>query len=110
MNILYFFFFFQAEDGIRDFHVTGVQTCALPILLPGQTPDEQHALVRSILGPGEYELEPIEAQGGTRSPIGGPLWDAVAGFVAEEEPAAAVVPICVPGFTDSHWVRDAFGT
>src|SRR5690606_20256002 len=25
-------FFFQAEDGIRDFHVTGVQTCALPIL------------------------------------------------------------------------------
>src|SRR5207342_2955130 len=27
------FFFFQAEDGIRDFHVTGVQTCALPILM-----------------------------------------------------------------------------
>src|SRR5690606_39996233 len=27
-------FFFQAEDGIRDFHVTGVQTCALPILAP----------------------------------------------------------------------------
>src|SRR5690606_39722564 len=27
----YFSFFFQAEDGIRDFHVTGVQTCALPI-------------------------------------------------------------------------------
>src|SRR5690606_40283361 len=26
-----FIFFFQAEDGIRDFHVTGVQTCALPI-------------------------------------------------------------------------------
>src|SRR5690606_40401738 len=30
-----FFFFFQAEDGIRDFHVTGVQTCALPISLRG---------------------------------------------------------------------------
>src|SRR5690606_39427596 len=27
--------FFQAEDGIRDFHVTGVQTCALPILFVG---------------------------------------------------------------------------
>src|SRR5690606_28751394 len=26
-------FFFQAEDGIRDFHVTGVQTCALPIFI-----------------------------------------------------------------------------
>src|SRR5690606_40444643 len=32
---LEFFFFFQAEDGIRDFHVTGVQTCALPISVSG---------------------------------------------------------------------------
>src|SRR2546421_7444156 len=30
--IVFFFFFFQAEDGIRDLIVTGVQTCALPIL------------------------------------------------------------------------------
>src|SRR6266508_6477175 len=30
-KIVYFFFFFQAEDGIRYCHVTGVQTCALPI-------------------------------------------------------------------------------
>src|SRR5437867_12219579 len=29
--MLYYFFFFQAEDGIRDRTVTGVQTCALPI-------------------------------------------------------------------------------
>src|SRR5436309_9447572 len=29
--LIHIFFFFQAEDGIRDFHVTGVQTCALPI-------------------------------------------------------------------------------
>src|SRR5690606_40453519 len=35
----YFFFFFQAEDGIRDFHVTGVQTCALPIYKLGVTAD-----------------------------------------------------------------------
>src|SRR5258707_15325034 len=28
---IFFFFFFQAEDGIRDIGVTGVQTCALPI-------------------------------------------------------------------------------
>src|SRR2546430_12957507 len=31
MNVCYIFFFFQAEDGIRDLTVTGVQTCALPI-------------------------------------------------------------------------------
>src|SRR5688572_32807789 len=30
--LFFFFFFFQAEDGIRDLTVTGVQTCALPIL------------------------------------------------------------------------------
>src|SRR2546427_7415358 len=30
--VLFSFFFFQAEDGIRDLTVTGVQTCALPIL------------------------------------------------------------------------------
>src|SRR2546422_6952587 len=35
-----FFFFFQAEDGIRDVAVTGVQTCALPIL------DARHRLDR----------------------------------------------------------------
>src|SRR5438552_7570260 len=33
----YFFFFFQAEDGIRDDLVTGVQTCALPILRTGDS-------------------------------------------------------------------------
>src|SRR5438034_1606175 len=31
MFLIYVFFFFQAEDGIRDHCVTGVQTCALPI-------------------------------------------------------------------------------
>src|SRR2546426_5872093 len=32
---LLIFFFFQAEDGIRDYKVTGVQTCALPIFKGG---------------------------------------------------------------------------
>src|SRR5207253_6601340 len=31
--VRFLFFFFQAEDGIRDGHVTGVQTCALPIFV-----------------------------------------------------------------------------
>src|SRR6266496_4593149 len=34
MTALLFFFFFQAEDGIRDLYATGVQTCALPISRP----------------------------------------------------------------------------
>src|SRR5690606_39848511 len=42
-----YYFFFQAEDGIRDFHVTGVQTCALPICAGvqlGQLQEQQRVL------------------------------------------------------------------
>jgi acetylornithine deacetylase/succinyl-diaminopimelate desuccinylase-like protein len=79
-------------------------------LLPGTTPAEQHAVVREILGEGDYELEGLEAHGGTRSPIDTPLWDAVVAWVDELEPEAKPAPICVAGFTDSHWFRQAFGT
>src|SRR2546429_965014 len=44
------FFFFQAEDGIRDVAVTGVQTCALPILAKGMTQEEAHRRARIDLG------------------------------------------------------------
>src|SRR5690606_39347562 len=40
---------FQAEDGIRDFHVTGVQTCALPILVD-RLRDAPQALVENAGG------------------------------------------------------------
>ena len=79
-------------------------------LLPGQTPADAEAELRSWLGEGDYELVNTEAQGGTRSAIGGPLWDAVQSFVEAEEPGASAAPICVAGFTDSHWMREAFGT
>src|SRR2546430_8184548 len=44
-----FFFFFQAEDGIRDLTVTGVQTCALPISLTVGR-ESSLALVNSLHG------------------------------------------------------------
>src|SRR5256885_6885606 len=40
------FFFFQAEDGIRDYKVTGVQTCALPILFGDESDDNAVAYYR----------------------------------------------------------------
>jgi acetylornithine deacetylase/succinyl-diaminopimelate desuccinylase-like protein len=79
-------------------------------LLPGQTQAEAEEVVRGVLGDGDYELEWLEGQGGTRSPMEGPLWDAIAGWIAETEPEASIAPICLTGFTDSHWMRDAFGT
>src|SRR5258706_1063537 len=42
VGALYLFFFFQAEDGIRDWSVTGVQTCALPISAWSLDLDYQH--------------------------------------------------------------------
>ena len=77
-------------------------------MLPGSTPTVC-AEVRAFLGDGDYELEPVERRGGTRSPLGGPLWEAVRAFVAEEEPGREAVPLCTAGFTDSHWMRAAFG-
>ena len=79
-------------------------------LLPGQTQAEAEEVVRGLLGDEDYELEWVEGYGGTRSPMEGPLWDAISSWVAETEPEAKVAPICLAGFTDSHWLRDAFGT
>src|SRR5438874_6812808 len=44
---VFFFFFFQAEDGIRDLYVTGVQTCALPILSALAASSAKHAPVKA---------------------------------------------------------------
>jgi acetylornithine deacetylase/succinyl-diaminopimelate desuccinylase-like protein len=80
-------------------------------LLPGTTPADAEPTIRRVLGDDvDYELEFTEAHGGTRSPLESQLWNAVASFVAETEPAATAVPICTAGFTDSHWLREAFGT
>jgi acetylornithine deacetylase/succinyl-diaminopimelate desuccinylase-like protein len=79
-------------------------------ILPGRTPEDVEPLIRDLLGRGDYELEWIERWGGTRSPIESPLWSVVERFVGELEPGASVAPICSAGFTDSHWLRDAFGT
>src|SRR3981189_3895616 len=57
--ICFSFFFFQAEDGIRDYKVTGVQTCALPIFDVGAPEFQkapQHGIIRR-----QVEFLPDEA-------------------------------------------------
>jgi acetylornithine deacetylase/succinyl-diaminopimelate desuccinylase-like protein len=81
--------------------------CRLP---PGKTPADVEAAIRGVLGDDlSYDLEWIEARGGTRSPFESPLWAAIESFVGELEPEARAVPVCSPGFTDSHWLREAYG-
>ncbi len=79
-------------------------------LLPQQTPEDVEPLIRAVLGDGSYELEWLEAVGGTRSPIESPLWHALEEFTAAIEPGARLAPLVNPGFTDSHFLREAFGT
>src|SRR2546425_10421846 len=68
ISVSFYFFFFQAEDGIRDKLVTGVQTCALPISgrtlalgrvggRPGGT-RAAHPPRRRVLGPHETARSP----------------------------------------------------
>jgi acetylornithine deacetylase/succinyl-diaminopimelate desuccinylase-like protein len=79
-------------------------------LLPESTPADAEPLIRAALGNGHYDLEFTEAVGGTRSPLDTPLWDALERFTADIEPGARLAPIACPGFTDSHYLRTAFGT
>ena len=80
-------------------------------LLPGQEPAEIEALLRAGL-PGTWEIEWIlsEYVGGTRSPLETPLWKTLERWVESIEPGARLAPIVTAGFTDSHYIRGAFGT
>jgi len=78
-------------------------------LLPGETQTDAERVIRTWLGEDSYELAWLEGHGGTRSPLDTPLWRVVQDFVAGEEPGARVAPVICPGFTDSHWMRQAFG-
>jgi acetylornithine deacetylase/succinyl-diaminopimelate desuccinylase-like protein len=79
-------------------------------LLPGETQAEAEAEIRAALGEDNYDFVWVEGVGGTASPLNTPLWRAIESFVEAEEPGAALAPIVNAGFTDSHFMRAAFGT
>src|SRR5256885_6278354 len=71
------FFFFQAEDGIRDYKVTGVQTCALPILPLGvRARLKQLSATPYVKRPGRK----VRAPANPAKPMGHPLPCAQTGF------------------------------
>jgi acetylornithine deacetylase/succinyl-diaminopimelate desuccinylase-like protein len=80
-------------------------------ILPGESQSDLETFIHTALGRDGYELEWLEdAEGGTRSAFDTPLWEAIERFVAVEDPEATLVPVLLPGFTDSHYLRRAFGT
>src|SRR5437667_4389830 len=101
-----FFFFFQAEDGIRDRDVTGVQTCALPISLTHAGENEGYRCeleVYTEMGPGFAVM--------TNSDGGKPLIQELLRAVAKEyswpdfqplERAVAKIDPAILGATPGH--------
>src|SRR5439155_4738252 len=62
-------FFFQAEDGIRDGHVTGVQTCALPISGPPNV-----SWFSDLVGSSYFAPKPLDRKNDYGGTLGGPVW------------------------------------
>ncbi|MGA7434313.1 MAG: M20/M25/M40 family metallo-hydrolase [Solirubrobacterales bacterium] len=80
--------------------------------LPGQTEQDVRAHVAEALGEGiRFELDFLEPmEGGFESDIDSPLYRVIEDYLASRLPGAVLLPMVTPGFTDSHWVRQAAGT
>jgi acetylornithine deacetylase/succinyl-diaminopimelate desuccinylase-like protein len=75
--------------------------------LPGETSEDVDAHLRAALGElmGVVEVEVLQDDPSTASPIGNPLWDALVASMATPYPEAQVIPSLVTGGTDSRFFR-----
>jgi acetylornithine deacetylase/succinyl-diaminopimelate desuccinylase-like protein len=74
-------------------------------LVPGTSAADLERELRDALGHGDYELEIGPLQGGTTSPTDSPLREAIAGFLADADPAATLVPALGYGYSDCDAFR-----
>src|SRR5581483_6769988 len=96
-------------------HAQVLVDCRVP---PGMDEADARERAIAVLGPpagqpssGEsppYELEFVEHVVGNRSPAHSPLAEMIESWVTRADPGAALVPIVMPGFSDSNWFRKAF--
>ena len=81
--------------------------CRMP---PGMGPSEALERAQALLGEDgqELEFEFTDEVVGNRSSADSPLARAIEEWLAEADPGATLIPIVMPGFSDSHWFRGAF--
>jgi acetylornithine deacetylase/succinyl-diaminopimelate desuccinylase-like protein len=82
--------------------------CRVP---PGLGEREVRDGLAEVLGEereGSWQIEFTEQVVGNRSPVASELMDAISGWIGEQDPGAEVVPVVLPGFTDSRHFRVAF--
>src|SRR3989454_9637269 len=96
---LCFFFFFQAEDGIRDYKVTGVQTCALPIYWARQSNDW------IVLRYADVLLMYAEAVNEGGAPVAAMTAEQALNAVRTRAGIASVSGLSSAAFRDSVWLE-----
>jgi acetylornithine deacetylase/succinyl-diaminopimelate desuccinylase-like protein len=82
--------------------------CRVP---PGMGEEEVRAGIAEVLGEeadASWRIEFSERVVGNRSPVASQLMDTIAALISEHDPGAEVVPVVLPGFTDSRHFRQAF--
>ena len=81
--------------------------CRVP---PGLGEDDARAAAEEVLGQAgdEFEIDFIERVPGNRSKAQGPLWDAISEWLPSEDPDGEVIPVLLPGYTDSVAFREAY--
>jgi acetylornithine deacetylase/succinyl-diaminopimelate desuccinylase-like protein len=83
--------------------------CRVP---PGLGEEEVRRGIAEVLGPdhpgADWRIDFTERIEGNRSPISSPLMEAITDWVSEHDAGADVVPVILPGFTDSRHFRQAF--
>jgi acetylornithine deacetylase/succinyl-diaminopimelate desuccinylase-like protein len=93
-------------DNVIPAHCEVLVDCRVP---PEGGEDQVRERLAELLGEGDWEVEIPECVVGNRSRLEGPLADAIAAWLSDVDPTAAPVASAMPGFSDSHWFRKAFG-
>ena len=105
-----------APTGVVASHALNVMPGIVELLcdcrvLPGTTFGDLVAEFRLALGDLDVEIEALApADGGSSSSLDTPLYAILARLIDELEPGAQVAPLMMRGFTNSHYLREAFGT
>jgi len=79
--------------------------CRVP---PGLGEQEVRRGIAEVLGDDGFRIDFTERVKGNRSPMQSALMDTIINWIGERDPGAAVVPVILPGFTDSRHFRAAF--
>ena len=96
------------KENVIPSHCSVLVDCRVP---PGLGADHVRRRVEELIGSpqeGGYDLRFAEEIVGNSSRLEGELADAAREFVTARDPGAELVPLVLPGFSDSHWFRKAF--